>query len=109
MRDIKSEEIQSRREFFKRSIKTILPIFGIALFGTKSVLAKTEYNSSKKTNAPMDCYGSCYGTCYGTCLSCTGTCTSCYGTCTSCYGTCTSCYGTCIGTCFGGCWWLVYY
>lgn len=91
MRDIKSEEIQSRREFFKRSIKTILPIFGIALFGTKSVLAKTEYNSSKKTNAPMDCYGSCYGTC----LSCTGT--------------CTSCYGTCIGTCFGGCWGLVYY
>lgn len=91
MRDINSEEIQSRREFFKRSIKTILPIFGIALFGTKSVLAKTEYNSSKKTNAPMDCYG----TCYGTCLSCTGI--------------CTSCYGTCIGTCFGGCWGLVYY
>ncbi|MBE6341994.1 MAG: Cys-Xaa-Xaa-Xaa repeat radical SAM target protein [Lentimicrobiaceae bacterium] len=87
----RNEEIQSRREFFKKAAKGALPILGALLLTNVPDIVKASEN-------PKGCYGSCYGTCWGSCLSCTGTCTSCTGTCTSCYGTC---WGTCVGTCAG--------
>lgn len=113
-----NEEIQSRRDFFKKAAKSALPILGAVLLANTPTIVKAaepepmRKSSSKKINAPLDCWGSCYGSCYGSCLSCYGTCTSCTGTCTSCTGTCTSCYGTCVGTCVGTCmytcWGLAY-
>lgn len=91
----RNEEIQSRREFFKKAAKNMLPILGAVLLANVPDIVKAS-------ETPKGCYGSCYGTCWGTCLSCTGSCTSCYGT-------CTSCYGTCVGTCFVTCLGYVYY
>ena len=100
------EEIQSRREFFKKAAQTALPILGVTLLASNPVVAKA---AEKIVNNESGCYWGCSYTCTGTCSSCTGTCLGCTGTCTSCTGTCTSCIGTCVGTCVGGCWGLVYY
>ena len=81
MKSTKSEETQSRREFFKSAAKAALPILGVA------VLANIP---SVKTFASTECDG-CYGGCTG---SCTGTC----------HGSCkTGCGATCEGTCYGSC------
>lgn len=100
------EEIQSRREFFKKAAQTALPILGVTLLASNPVVAKA---AEKVVNNESGCYWGCSYTCIGTCSSCTGTCLSCTGTCTSCTGTCLSCIGTCTGTCVGGCWGLAYY
>ncbi len=66
----KNEELQSRREFFKKAAKGALPILGaVVLAGAPGILNATE-------NAPMGCrYGcsavcstsACQGTCSGGC------------------------------------------
>ena len=101
------EEVQSRRDFFKKAAKAALPILGVALLVSNPIAAKaTEAHSSCTT-----CYGTCLGYCSGSCgsacsYSCTGSCTggcypACSGTCKdSCLGTCyTSCMNTCQTTC----------
>lgn len=73
----KNEELQSRREFFKKAAKGALPILGAVLLANVPVIAKaTEAD-------PMGCSGYCRGTCKG---GCTGT-----------------CGGSCRGTCLTGC------
>ena len=80
----KNEELQSRREFFKKAAKGALPILGaIALAGVPNILNATEH-------APNNC--SRYG-----CGTCTGCGASCKG---SCYQ---YCEGGCKQTCHGGC------
>ena len=60
----KTEEIQSRREFFKSAAKKALPILGaIALTSSISLLT----NSCGSYNCGDSCYGSCYTSCPGTC------------------------------------------
>ena len=77
----KNEELQSRREFFKKAAKSALPILGaIALAGTPAILNAAE--------APMGCN---YG-CNGSCMGCRGTCQGCRG-----------CGGTCRQSCSSGC------
>lgn len=92
----KKNELQSRRDFFKKSLQKALPILGaIAMLAIPF----------QKTNAAVNecyCYG-CVGGCQDGCMStCLGECyTGCY---TSCNVTCKgTCIGTCSGTCSGSC------
>ena len=83
----KNEELQSRREFFKKAAKSALPILGaIVLAGTPTIAKAVE-------KAPMGCTGTCYGGCYGGCKGCSTTCT----------GTCSHGCRGCSTTCTGGC------
>ena len=91
-----NEELQNRREFFKKAAKGALPILAaVALSGVPTIAKSAE-------KAPMGCeYGcsySCKGTCSGECLvSCQG----CKGTCSA---TCSGgCRNSCFGTCYSGC------
>lgn len=85
----RNEELQSRREFFKKAAKGALPILGaIVLAGIPSITKAAE-------EAPMGCKYSCAGTCQNTC---SGTCRG--GCNTTCYNQCyTHCKDTCKGSC----------
>lgn len=73
----KNEELQSRREFFKKAAKGALPILGAIVLAN----APAVINAAEKD--PMGC--SRYG-----CGTCTSSCTGC-------------CRGGCYTTCSGGC------
>lgn len=83
----KSEELQSRRQFFKKAVKGTLPILGaIAL-----------------ANMPMIANASGNGMASGRCTACQGA--NCGITCTAiCAGNCSGgCLETCMGSCKNGC------
>ena len=69
----KKEELQSRREFFKKAAKGALPILGlVALANVPGVL-------NAASDAPMGCNNTCYRGCASIC---TGTCqTTCNASC----------------------------
>jgi len=54
MENNKNEELQSRREFFKKAAKGALPILGISLFGT-SILTSCE--KEEPTKSQTSCKG----------------------------------------------------
>lgn len=87
----KNEELQSRRDFFKKAAKGILPILGTVILSSLPSIAKCEKDPS---GCNWACEGLCSGNCYG---SCAYRCSGCSGTCT---GTCS---GTCSGSCSGSC------
>lgn len=87
-----NEELQSRREFFKKAVKGILPIIGgILLANTPSMIKAAE-----------ELHNDCRYTCEGGCNSCKGTCEwRCQDDCSgSCKGYCKR---TCKGNCYGHC------
>lgn len=92
-----NEELQSRREFFKKAAKGALPILGAI------VLAGNPLLSNAAEESPMGCNGSCSYSCSNTCRG------TCYGGCKGgCGGACSyscqnTCKGTCQGRCSGGC------
>lgn len=92
----KREELQSRREFFKKAAKGALPILGAIFLASNPVIT----SAAEKT--PMGCYYGCSSSCYG---SCSGSCDyGCRDVCTSCQGGCKgSCQGSCVGNCTGSC------
>lgn len=71
-----NEELQSRRQFFKKAAKAALPILGAAVLSQTPLIASAS-------NVASGC--SRYG-----CGTCTGSCRS-------------SCSGGCNTTCSGGC------
>ena len=80
-----NEELQSRREFFKKAAKAALPVVGAVLLSQVSTipaLAATECSG---------CTGACVSTCAGACMG------TCKGSCDS------SCRGTCDGSCNAAC------
>lgn len=93
------EEVQSRRDFFKKAAKTALPILGVALLASNPIVAKAAETS-------MNCNYGCAGTCSG---GCSGTCTyscimACFDNCVNtCHQGCQGCKGSCEGTCRWGC------
>ncbi len=98
----KEEDLQSRREFFKKVGKGVLPILGAAVLSALPVEeAKAQWGCN------YSCQDSCSRGCRGTCNSqCRGDCTSTCGG--MCGGQCTgSCRGTCKGYCSGssGVWY----
>lgn len=92
----KNEELQSRREFFKKAAKGALPILGAIALANAPVIAKAIDAD------PMGCNG-----CRGGCMaSCKGTCNGgCKGACKyECSGGCKGgCRNTCKNSCATGC------
>ena len=88
-----SEELQSRREFFKNAAKSVLPILGAV------VLSSSLLQSKAAEVLPTGCNNSCYRGCA---QSCTGRCMT---TCNvSCKNHCRdNCGATCKYTCSGKC------
>lgn len=85
----KNEELQSRREFFKKAAKGALPILGAIVLANAPAIA----NAAEET--PMGCKYMCANTCLGTCKgSCNINCNN------TCYRTCS---GSCDRTCSGSC------
>ena len=87
---LKKEALQSRREFFKKVTKSVLPILGAVVL-TSSPL------SSEAAKARMGCgNGDCYRGCGGVCS---------WGCEKNCQNRCDrdACKGTCRGTCQGWC------
>mgnify|MGYP003080044834 FL=1 len=78
----KNEELQSRREFFKKAAKGVLPILGAIVLANAPVIANASEVST--------CHGSCVAACMDGCTTscqhiCKGTCktwcsTHCSGT-----------------------------
>ena len=80
----KNEELQSRREFFKKAAKGALPILGaIVLASTPTLGHAVEASSCAGCN--NRCMNTCFNTCYEKCNrhcedSCNG---NCRGTCSN--------------------------
>ena len=74
----KKEELQSRREFIKKTAKGALPILGISLFGPSILTScdkdEPESGNNEFSGCGKSCSGSCDGSCSGSCESCTGSC-----------------------------------
>lgn len=66
----KNEELQSRREFFKKAAKGALPV--IAAIALANVPAIT--NASEMASGCRGCATYCSGGCTGSCTSCVGSC-----------------------------------
>ncbi len=70
----KKEELQNRREFFKKAAKGVLPILGAIVFANVS-------NGLHAEEATSSCQGSCVAACMNGCTTscqyiCKGTCKS---------------------------------
>ena len=72
----KNEDLQSRREFFKKAAKGALPILGLAIMATNPVVAKaaTEISGCRIDACTATCSGTCKGACSGCSHSCSGSC-----------------------------------
>lgn len=99
----------NRRDFFKKSVKRILPYIGIiatgTIFETKAV-AMPLIASDCHEACEHSCHNLCAQTCYGKCKhSCRNGCTrSCRGMCSdACSGCQISCKGRCQSSCEGSC------
>ena len=120
----KNEELQSRREFFKRTLQSVLPVLGVTIlsnFFIPKVYAEcggTYFDAiNTRTGQCLGCSGTCSGECRGTCSgSCTGSNTQgnlqgntgCRNN--GCYGGCAGgCQGTCYRSCYTGCDGYNYY
>ncbi|MBR5823422.1 MAG: Cys-Xaa-Xaa-Xaa repeat radical SAM target protein [Paludibacteraceae bacterium] len=71
----KREEIQSRREFFKKAAKAALPVVGAA------ILSSVPFIDADAATGCSGCYTGCWGGCQGGCKG--------------------SCQYSCKGSCFG--------
>lgn len=85
-----NEDLQSRRDFFRKMAKVTLPVIGaIVLANTPGILKAT-------TKSPMGCSDDgCSYSCRTSCLKdCSGSCK---------YGCSTTCKGNCSGSCKNSC------
>ena len=81
----KNEELQSRREFFKKAGKAVLPILGALVITSMPI----------KVSASQTC------PCSGTCTACVGGCMdACARSCKACSNGCAS---GCHASCYTGC------
>ena len=93
-----NEELQSRREFFKKAAKAALPVVGAVVLSSLPIL--------KSEAAPTGCYsGSCEGWCTGSCAGGCGNGCGQNACMYSCNNTCDrACAGKCVGYCTGSCY-----
>ena len=85
-----SDELQSRREFFKSSAKAALPVIGAIVFASMPI----RVNADAKSMA--SCYD-CSNICSNGCGGCGDECTGCARGCSD------SCPGSCKQYCILGC------
>ena len=72
-----NEELQSRREFFKKAAKAALPVVGAVVLASmpSDIFAMNRTGCNGCSGACSSCTGSCTGACYGGCSgSCSGSC-----------------------------------
>ena len=89
----KREEIQSRREFFKKAAKAALPVVGAIALASSPIISRAV-NSGVVTGC-IGCEGSCMASCVGTCD--TGCKSGCKYECKS------GCKYNCKGSCKNAC------
>jgi len=96
MSDEKNDELQSRRQFFKKAAKATLPIIGAMAIAHLPIVANATETGC---HCNYNCIGGCKGTCKTACVhSCEDGCKS------TCKFTChTRCVDTCSGSCSGSC------
>ena len=97
-----NNEIQSRREFFKKAAKGALPILGAVILASSPIISKAV--EKEPMGCEYGCAGGCYTNCYGSCKrTCNYYCTT--GCLTSCGAACDGgCAGSCTGSCVGNCY-----
>lgn len=88
-----NDELRSRRQFFKRTAKGILPILGMIVLAGTPLLTQAGENCMCAGNCSGGCQGDCNYTCRGGCktgceVNCAKTCNS--GCKTTCEGTATN-------------------
>ena len=114
-----NDDLQTRREFFKKAAKSVLPILGtICILNTpfraqaKKIAMGCDDGSCQfecmttcREACSNDCTFGCGNTCYDSCIGCRETCRgSCDGSCSGCSGTCSAVCGyDCMSSCSGGC------
>lgn len=86
------EEIVSRRQFFKKTIKATLPIMGIIALGNIGFLSACS--KDEEDDGINGCSGECTNSCKYTCTD------SCAGYCGRCDN---MCHSGCKGSCIAGC------
>lgn len=93
----KNNEVQSRRDFFKKVAKGALPILGAVVLSSVPVLAKAEpvsmgcHDDGCSHSCATSCARACRGKCNAVCQD------SCYNNCSG------SCKNSCMGSCKGSC------
>lgn len=108
----KREEIQSRREFFKKAAKAALPVVGAAILSNFPYFARATdsnngyYCRSCESDCTNGCAGGCRRSCDTSCaLGCRGASQYYYGgDCDGCRVMCGGCQGFCSGVCQGSCY-----
>lgn len=82
MKKEKNEELQSRREFFKKAAKGALPILGVMVLGPTVLTSCSKDDDEGSDSCKNGCSGSCSDTCSGNCFGgCTDQCHGCGGAC----------------------------
>ena len=84
-KNVKNEELQSRREFFKKAAKGALPILGAIMLANVPGIMSAAEKDPMGCSCGVGCASTCYSTCKGYCS-------------TTCYG---QCYRSCSGSCSG--------
>ncbi len=76
-----SEELQSRREFFKKAAKAALPVVGAVVLANVPNLLQASESETETSACQYGCAYTCSGSCNGACRGgCQGSCNgSCYG------------------------------
>ena len=102
----KQEELQTRREFFKKAAKGVLPVLGAIALANVPLLSHAMEEGktlTSCTNCSKACGGSCSSGCSGGCRrSCKTSCTiGCNGKTTA--NPCGNCTTACYSGCYGGC------
>lgn len=100
------EELQTRREFFKKAARGVLPIIGAVALTPLLTACPGGDDPTGCDGCEGTCSSSCSTTCKGTSSSgCTGCSAQCQSDCdTSCNTTCnTTCTATCADDCSEGC------
>lgn len=107
MEKSKKEELQSRRDFFKKAAQKALPILGAVVIASTPIVGRAmTHESHAESSCYYGCTGDCSSSCSGGCMGCTGSCTGgCQYNCGSaCNVGCSyGCSGGCSGTCSGSC------
>lgn len=87
-----NEELQSRREFFKKAAKAALPVVAAAVFASVPSISRA---GESELGCPAACRDSCAFKCEGCLNNCARSCTSCSDGCAS------GCHRTCYTGCNG--------
>lgn len=90
----KQEELQSRRDFFKKAAKGVLPVIGAIVLANSPLLAKADEIEMGCKVCTNGCRNHCDDGCEYTCSR---------GCKNGCGGCDNKCSGSCKSTCYGSC------